>query len=123
MNEPSKDLAQTAEAPAPKLGTLSTPQKIEWVQEYLQSGLGLRQFSRQHGLGHMSLWRWVRKQREILEPQRKHSRGAMDFAELKLPIATQRGDWAVELSLPNGTIVRMSKDTPPSLVDQLLRVC
>jgi hypothetical protein len=47
----------------------------------------------------------------------------MDFAELKLPVNTPRCDWAVELTLPNGTVLRMSKDTPPALVDQLLRVC
>jgi hypothetical protein len=29
----------------------------------------------------------------------------------------------VELTLPNGTVLRMSKDTPPTLVDQLLRLC
>jgi hypothetical protein len=42
---------------------------------------------------------------------------------LKLPVSAPRSDWAVELSLPNGTVLRMSKDTPPALVDQLLRVC
>lgn len=123
MNEASKDPAQAADAPARHSGTLSTPQKAEWVQKYLQSGLGLREFSRQNGLGRMSLHRWVRKQQEIIEPQRKHPCGAMDFAELKLPLGAQCSDWAVELTLPNGTILRMSKDTPPSLVEQLLRVC
>lgn len=47
----------------------------------------------------------------------------MDFTELKLPIGTQRCDWAAELTLPNGTILRLSKDTPPSLLEHLLRVC
>lgn len=46
---------------------------------------------------------------------------AADFAELKLPAAD--GDWAVELTLPNGTLLRMSKDVPPAMVEQLLRLC
>ena len=124
MNEPNNAAAvSSAEAAPPRLPTFSVSQKAEWVEKYLKSGLSLRQFSKQCGVGHRSLHRWVKKQREILEPQRKHSGEAMDFAELKLPIATQCSDWAVELSLPNGTILRLSKDTPPALVDQLLRVC
>lgn len=71
----------------------------------------------------MSLYRWVRKQQGVGKLQGKHAQAAIDFAELKLPVGTQRSDWAVELTLPNGTVLRMSKDTPPSLVDQLLRVC
>lgn len=120
MNE---DAAQTVEAPVRRLKILNAAQKAEWVQKYLQSGLGLREFSSQHGLGYMSLYRWVRKQREIIEPQREHLGAAMDFAELKLPIGTQRSDWAAELTLPNGTILRLSKDTPPTLLEQLLRIC
>jgi len=29
----------------------------------------------------------------------------------------------VELALANGTVLRLTKDTPPTLVDQLLRIC
>jgi transposase-like protein len=123
MNEPNNDAASTAEAPARKLKILSASQKAEWVEKYLKSGLSLREFSNQSGLGYMSLYRWVRKQRESAEPRPKRASEAIDFAELKLPASIQRSDWAVELSLPNGTVLRMSKDTPPTLVDQLLRVC
>jgi transposase-like protein len=123
MNEPNNDAASTAEAAARKLKILSTSQKAEWVEKYLKSGLSLREFSNQSGLGYMSLYRWVRKQRESAEPRPKRASEAIDFAELKLPASIQRSDWAVELSLPNGTVLRMSKDTPPTLVEQLLRVC
>lgn len=123
MNEPNSDAGSITEAPARKFRTLSAPQRAEWVQKYLESGLSLREFSSQHGLGYMSLYRWVRKQRAAGKPQGKHAQEVIDFAELKLPVSTQRSDWAVELTLPNGTVLRMSKDTPPTLVDQLLRVC
>ena len=71
----------------------------------------------------MSLYRWVRKQRGMDKPQSKLAPEPIEFAELKLPVSTTRSDWAIELTLPNGTVLRMSKDTPATLVDQLLRVC
>ena len=123
MNEPNNDAASTAEAAPRKLQTSSASQKAEWVEKYLKSGLSLRQFSNQSGLGYMSLYRWVKKQGGITESRQKRAPEAIDFAELKLPASTPRCDWAVELTLPNGTVLRMSKDTPPALVDQLLRVC
>jgi transposase-like protein len=123
MNEANSDAASITETPARKSPTLSASQKAEWVQKYLESGLSLREFSSQHGLGYMSLYRWVRKQRGVGKPQGKHPPEAIDFTELKWPVSTPGSDWAVELTLPNGTVLRMSKDTPPTLVDQLLRVC
>jgi transposase-like protein len=123
MNEPNNDTASTAEAAPRKLKTSSASQKAEWVEKYLKSGLSLRQFSNQSGLGYMSLYRWVKKQGGTIESGQKAAPALIDFAELKLPLSTPRSDWAVELSLPNGTVLRMSKDTPPALVDQLLRLC
>ena len=122
MNEPNNAAASIPEA-APRKFRLSASQKAEWVEKYLKSGLSLPQFSKQSGLEYMSLYRWVRKQRDSAEPRPKRASEAIDFAELKLPVSTPRSDWAVELTLPNGTVLRMSKDTPPTLVDQLLRVC
>jgi hypothetical protein len=31
--------------------------------------------------------------------------------------------WAAELTLPNGTVLRLSKEVPAGMLDQLLRVC
>jgi transposase-like protein len=123
MNEPNNGAASTAEAAPQRLRTSSASQKAEWVEKFLKSGLSLRQFSKQSGLGYRSLHRWVKKQRGANEPGQTHAPEVIDFAELKLPVSTPRSDWAVELSLPNGTVLRMSKDTPPALVEQLLRVC
>jgi transposase-like protein len=123
MNEPNDEPASTAEAAPQEFQTFSASQKAEWVEKYLQSGLSLRQFGKQTGLRYMSLYRRVKKQRGITESRQKHAPQAIDFAELNLPVSTRRSDWAVELSLPNGTVLRMSKDTPSALVEQLLRVC
>jgi transposase-like protein len=123
MNEPSESSTTTTTTPVRKLKIVSVGQKAEWVTKYLESGLSLREFSDQHGLGYMSLYRWVRKQRGLSKPPPKRSDGAIDFTELKLPVRAQRSDWAVELTLPNGTVLRLAKDTPPTLVEQLLRVC
>jgi transposase-like protein len=123
MNESNSEAASIAEAPPQTFRTLTVAQKTEWVEKYLESGLGLREFSSQHGLGYRSLYRWLRKQRGGSKPQSKQAPEAIDFAEVKLPGSAPRSAWAVELTLPNGTVLRMSKDTPPTLVDQLLRLC
>jgi transposase-like protein len=125
MNEPNNDAGSTGQGPAGKPEILTAAQKAQWVEKYRKSGLSLRRFSDQSGLGYMSLYRWVKKQERTIELRQSHSHQAIDFAELKLPLtqSTPRSDWAVELTLPNGTVLRMSKDTPSTLVDQLLRVC
>jgi transposase-like protein len=125
LNEPNNDAGSTGQGPAGKPEILTAAQKAQWVEKYRKSGLSLRRFSDQSGLGYMSLYRWVKKQERTIELRQSHSHQAIDFAELKLPLtqSTPRSDWAVELTLPNGTVLLMSKDTPPTLVDQLLRVC
>jgi len=32
-------------------------------------------------------------------------------------------DWVAELSLPNGRLLRLAKNVPTSLLEQLLRLC
>jgi hypothetical protein len=45
------------------------------------------------------------------------------FTELKLPAGLAGSNWAVELTLPNGTVLRMSRDVPAEIVERLLRLC
>jgi transposase-like protein len=123
MHETNSEARQPTAAPARKLRTFSAEEKAEWVKKYEQSGLTLPQFSKQAGLEYVSLYRWTRKQSETGSPVEKSIQGAIDFAELKLPASHQRSDWAVELALANGTVLRLTKDAPPTLVDQLLRLC
>jgi len=113
----------STEAPARKVRTYSAAQKVEWVRKYRESGLSQREFSKQAGIEYMSLYRWARKQRESGQPGQKESKSCLAFAELKSPASAARSDWAVELALANGTVLRLTKDTPPTLVDQLLRIC
>jgi len=122
MNEPDGEVMPGTEAPARKLRTYSAAEKAEWVRKYRESGLSQREFSKQAAIEYMSLYRWARKLRESSQPGQKESKSSVAFAELKLP-ATQPCDWAVELALANGTVLRLSKDTPSTLVDQLLRIC
>jgi transposase-like protein len=123
MNEPSSEAVQNPGAPARKCRTYSTAEKAEWVKKYQQSGLSQREFSKQAGIEYMSLYRWARKERERSKPAQQCVQSAVGFAELQLPPSTQRSAWAAELALANGTVLRLTKDTPPTLVDQLLRIC
>lgn len=96
----------------------SPEQRAQWVERFCESGLSLRQFSAQHGLGYMSLWRWVRAQRHETSDQ-----AASAFTEIKLAPSVERTDWVAELSLPSGKVLRLSKDVPACLLEQLLRLC
>ena len=96
----------------------TTEEKAEWVKRFQESGLSLRKFSAQHSLSLMSIWRWVNQAKAppsaSLTPQ---------FEELSLPGLAAGSDWAVELTLANGTVLRLSKEVPAAMLDQLLRVC
>src|SRR5439155_848199 len=93
-------------------------EKAEWVKRFHESGLSLRKFSAQHSVSLMSICRWVNQakapQSASLTPQ---------FEELSLPALAADSDWAVELTLPNGTVLRLSREVPAAMLDQLLRVC
>lgn len=122
MNELKIAPATTAPGAQSQPSSLTTEQKAELAKKFLQAGLSLREFSRQQGIGYKSLSRWVRKEQAVVAKPPTSTR-PIDFTEIKLPAQASRTDWAVELSLPNGTVLRMTKDTPPTLVEQLLRVC
>lgn len=123
MNEPSSEAAQNPGAPARKCRTYSAAEKVEWVKKYRQSGLSQREFSKRAGIEYISLYRWARKERQGGKPAQRSVQSAVAFAEIKLPPSPQRSDWAVELALANGTVLRLTKDIPSTLVDQLLRIC
>ena len=102
-----------------KFKFFSKEQKAQWVAKYRASGLTLPKFSEQNDIGYMSLWRWVRRS----EKPDAEALAPATFRELKLPSTNTSCDWAVELTLPNGTVLRMTKDTPLAIVEQLLRIC
>ncbi len=66
----------------------------------------------------MSLCRWVNQARE---PQSNPA--TIEFEEVQLPPPLKSQEWAAELSLANGTVLRLSKEVPATMLEQLLRVC
>jgi transposase-like protein len=119
MNELSEG-ANSPVAPAssrPQRPPASAAEKAEWIKRFHESGLSLRQFSTQHSVSLMSICRWVNQAKE---PQ-AHP-GAIEFEEVKLPSPINK-KWAAELTLANGTVLRLSREVPAAMLEQLLRVC
>lgn len=121
MNENPEALA----LPARKLYIATQQQKAQWVKRFNESGLSLRQFSDQNGIGYMSLWRWVSrtKAKPTIETAAEPHPAAPTFTEIKLVPSVERSDWVAELSLSNGKVLRLSKEVPAAMLEQLLRVC
>lgn len=65
-----------------------------------------------------SICRWVNQAKDPQAASR-----TPQFEELTLPPLAADSAWAAELTLPNGTVLRLSKEVPAALLDQLLRVC
>lgn len=115
------DPVSLAPTPAPKCAPRSAvpaEEKAQWVKRFHESGQSLRQFSAQHSVPLMSLCRWVKRAKDP-----EAGAPPLKFEELKLPPLVASCDWAAELTLPNGTVLRLGKEAPAALVDQLLRVC
>ena len=121
MNEDLAPIEATQQSALELSNGLSAEEKAQWAKRFLESGLSIRAFCAQHNLGRMALWRWVHGRQGSPGAQTKARPVA--FAELKLPASLGRADWVIELALPNGTIVRMSKEVPEALLSQLLRLC
>ena len=139
MSETSVEAPAKAEGPNREYLPVSAEEETQWVKRFLESGLSIRKFAKQNDIPRMSLWRWVRRGSERSGASAVALKGsgaageqntlgkvepsAAPFAEVKFPAGFGQPNWAVEVTLPNGTVLRLSKDTPPTLVDQLLRIC
>lgn len=82
--------------------------RARWIQRYRASGLSLKRFAQQHGLKAGQLHYWV-----YLCPQSAVASKAMPtFQEVHLPApALSGGSWSTEIGLPNGTTVRLARQT------------
>src|SRR6476660_9042389 len=118
MNATDEVLTATAVA---KRKPVSTEEKAQWARRFIESGLSLREFSAQNGLGCMSLWRWVNKARG--QGVGRTDPPAPAFTEIKVLPAIEPTPWVAEWSLPNGAVLRVSKEVPAAVLEQLLRVC
>jgi hypothetical protein len=81
-------------------------ERARWVTKYRASGLGLKQFAEQHGLKAGQLHYWVYESAKLPE-----TRAVLPaFQEVRLPIPrVSAGSWSTEISLPNGTTVRLTQ--------------
>jgi hypothetical protein len=108
-------------APVVKPIPTTKQQRAEWAKRYVESGLSLREFSAQNGLGYMSLWRWVNQARGKAAAVMDCS--APGFTEIKVLPSIEGSNWVAELSLPTGKVLRFSKEVPASMLEELLRLC
>jgi transposase-like protein len=75
----------------------SAARRAELVAGYRSSGLTMEQYAKQEGVKRHTLAKWV-----YLQDQRGGGK-VVTFAEVKVPT---RAQWAFELALPNGWVVR-----------------
>jgi transposase-like protein len=99
-------------------------ERARWVKQYRASGQGLKQFAQRHGLKPGQLHYWVYQ-----SPQIPGTLEALPtFQEVRLPpTALTSGSWSTEIGLPNGTTVRLARQTDlawaMALIDSLRRPC
>ena len=106
-------------------GTYATKEIAGWISRYRDSGLGLGAFAKKHGLPRSRLHYWVygRGQEHLSQP----SAAPPVFEELKFSSGLALSNWAVEISLPAGPVVRFSAAASPAwmsaVVEALRRPC
>ena len=101
-------------------------ERSRWVARYRASGLGLRAFAAEHGLGAGQLHYWVYGVRASAETEVKAA--PPPFREVVLPGAWgSPGPWTAEIGLPDGTTVRLRSEADAAwagrLVQALRRPC
>jgi transposase-like protein len=98
----------------------SAGERRELLAEYHRGGLTQREFVEPHHLSLATLAKWLRWERAgALAPRRKNP----PFAELPLAQVLGGSPWGAEIVRPDGWTVRLMRDTPAALVEQLLRAC
>ena len=115
-----------SEAPAWPNRYPTEAEKAEWVRRFQESNLSLREFTVQNDVGysHVSMWRWVNRIKQTSVRNAPESAPVeIGFTEIKLEPPDEQLQWVAELSLPNGRVLRLSKEVPASVLEQLLRVC
>jgi transposase-like protein len=124
MNE---DIEPALEVVRAKPIQATAEERAQWAKRYLESGLSLRKFSAQHSLPWYALWRWVKKadrtQALTTEELVSVASSSVCFTEVKLPATAEESRWVAEVKLPNGMIVRVSREAPAAMVEQLLHLC
>jgi hypothetical protein len=81
----------------------SAKERAQWVAQYRSSQLSARQFADQHGLNAGTLSRWIREESQDTNAPPV----SPGFQEVHLASLGPVGDWAAEVVLPGGIVVRL----------------
>lgn len=92
----------------------------DWIRRYRASGLALGSFAEQHGLSRNRLHYWV-YDRRFAQP-RPPVTVAPVFQELKVTAGLAAPNWAVEISLPTGTVARFTALATPAWINSVVEV-
>ena len=96
-----------------------TPEEMSgWVRRYRADRQSLRDFAIQHGLSRNRLHYWV--YRRGAAPAPKPIGVAPVFQELKVTAGLPAPNWAVEISLPTGTVARFAATATPVWINSVL---
>ena len=97
----------------------STPeQRANVVRRYERLGLSQREFAERHHLGLSTLRKWIA---QAAGPALSGRNGKPVWQELKLDGLAGATRWAAEVVRPDGLVVRVARDTPVALLEELLR--
>lgn len=99
--------------------TYTTTEIAAWIRRYRASGLGLPAFAKQQGLSPGQLHYWVYQK----GPAAPRPRGQPPpvFQELKLAPGLPLSNWAAEISLPAGSVVRFSAMATPAWMSAVIQ--
>ena len=98
-----------------------TPQqRAELLTRYRRSGLSQRDFVQSHGLGLSTLTKWLREERRtgVKPPERN---GSVPFQEVNLSPQFGTANWAAEVAMADGTVLRLSAQAAAAWVTSLLQ--
>ena len=84
------------------------------LEEYRQSGLSQAAFCRQRQIALSTFTLW-------LHPRRRKSPARPAMREVNFAQLFGSSCWAAEITLPNGTVMRLSGNITPALAGQLLQ--
>src|SRR5438270_7735351 len=121
MNE---EIPVVVPVPARKRRPRATPaERADWAKRFAESGLGQREFCRQHGLVLMTFQRWLARVEKDGQPG---SPCEAQFTEVNwaAPMAVSNSGyrWAAELCRSGGWTLRLAQDVPAGLTEHSLRI-
>jgi transposase-like protein len=96
------------------------PQRAELLTQYRRSGLSQRDFVQSHGLGLSTLTKWLREERlSGVKPSERN--GAVPFQEVNLRPQFNSTDWAAEVALTDGAVLRLGAQASVAWATALLQ--